>query len=121
MGPAEPGDRRMIRPLIGGDHPEGHIPPAQPLDPSARPRLQTIRIPQQRPKYGQCIGRLPPAIPPDMSARFFARSIWPHRIQDEPGQIVHRQSSLQRRGQQRQWSAITRQNVVAHRLLHLSS
>ncbi len=115
MGLPEPGDRRVIGALIGRDHPKGHIPLAQPLNPSTRPFSQAIRIQQQRHHHGRLVRRRSPAI----------RSIGPghgrqihlgYRVQDEPGQIAFRQPVLQCRGQQIELRSLTGEKVIAHRV-----
>jgi len=115
VGLPEPGDRRVIRALIGRDHPKGHIPLAQPLDPSTRPFSQAVCIQQQRHHHGRLVRRLSPAIRP--IGLLHGRQVHlGHRIQEKPGQVAFRQPVLQRRGQQIELLALTREKVVTHRV-----
>ena len=86
----EPGDRHVIRQLPGADHPERHIPRAQPLDPPRGRHPVRIRPDQHRHHHVRVITR--GARPAHLAARMQRRGIQQRdRLDHQPHRICGRQ------------------------------
>ena len=59
---AEPRDRRVIRRLVGRDHPDRDVLTAAPLDPPRGPLTDRVRVEQQRHHHRRIVRRPTPAV-----------------------------------------------------------
>jgi hypothetical protein len=97
MALAKPRDRRVIRRLIGGDHPHRDVFMAATLDPPRRSLAERVGVEQQRHHHRRIVRRPTPAVL--AIAGHKRRQI--HRfdgIEHEPRQVVLRQPLAQARG-----------------------
>jgi hypothetical protein len=109
----EPGDRRVIGPLLRRDHPERHVLDARPLDHPRGPRSTRIRVEQQRQHHRRLIGR--PAAPVLAVGRIERRHIDPlDGIDHEPREVFLRQPIPDVRRQQERLLTITRNKAGRH-------
>ena len=113
MALAKPRDRRVIRRLVGRDHPHRDILMAAPLDPPRGPLADRVRVDQQRHHHRRVVRRATPAVVAIAGQE--RRQI--HRldsVQDKPREVILRQPLPQTRRQQQLLLAITRDEVLRH-------
>jgi hypothetical protein len=111
-GGRRPGDRRVIRPLVRGDHPAGDVLQAGALDPPRRPHPARPAIQQQRDHHRRLIGR-PGATILAIGAVDVARSIAATASSTNHARCPSGSHSHVRRKQKR-LLAIARQEVLRH-------
>lgn len=109
----EPGDRRVIRYLIGGDHPVGNVLTTVTLNPTRGELPRRIGVAQKAHHHRRLVGRS--AFPVRAIGRIERIKIQlTHRCDHEPRQMVLRQPVPQRRRQQKRLLTITIPKVLTH-------
>jgi hypothetical protein len=109
----EPGDRRVVGSLPGGDHAAGHVLQADALNAACRSRSARPAVQQQRDHHRRLIGRSAVAV---LAIGGVERRGIHHAdgVDDEPGQVVLGQPLPNVRRQQERLLAIARQEVLRH-------
>lgn len=101
MNEAEITDPSVVGLLVAGEHPEGRILPAGPLDPPGRGDADAVGVEQQHHHHPRLIGLVPAGIS-RLTHRIDGREIQlGGHVQQEEHQMVRRQP-LHRRGRQQQ-------------------
>ena len=110
---AEPRDRRVIRRLVGADHPRRDVLDAAPLDPPRRALADRVAVEQQRDHHRRIVRR--PALPVVAIGRVERAQIkLRDGVDDKPREMPLRQPLAQARRQQQLLIAITREEVLRH-------
>ena len=109
----EPRDRRVIRALLGRQHPEGDVLLAGALDHPRGPDPARVRVQQQRDHHRRVIRR--PAAPIDAIGRVERLEIHlADGVDDKPRQMPRRQPLADIGRHQKRLLAITRDEALAH-------
>jgi hypothetical protein len=109
----EPRDRGVVGPLLGGDHPAGHVLQAGALDCARRPHAARPAIQQQRDHHRRLIGR-PPMTVLAIGGVERRRVHHPDGVDHKPRQVVLGQPLPDIRRQQKRLLAVTRDEVLRH-------
>ena len=106
-------DRRVIRALVGADHPRGDILDAAPLDPPRRALPERVAVEQQRDHHRRIVRRAALTV---VAIDRVERAQIERRdgVDHEPRQMPIGQPLAQARRQQQLLIAITREEVLRH-------
>src|SRR5215217_2931389 len=110
---AKPGDRGVIRRLVGADHPERDVLATPPLDRARRAHPDRTRVEQPRDHHRRVMRR---AAPPVLAIRPIKRPQIQllHRREHKPSEKVLRKPLAQRRRQQQHLITVTATEVLRH-------
>jgi hypothetical protein len=109
----KPCERRMVRPLLGRQHPEGDVFLAGALDHTRGPDPARVRVEQQRHHHRRVIGR--PAAPVDAIGGIKRLEIHlADGVDDKPREVPLRQPLANIGRHQKRLLAITRDKALAH-------
>jgi hypothetical protein len=115
----EPRQRRVIRALLGRQHPERDVLLTSALDHPRGPDPARVGVEQQRDHHRRVIGR--PAAPVDAIGRIERLQIHlGHGVDHKPGEVPRRQPLAHVGRQQERLLAITRDKALAHREMVLN-
>lgn len=89
MGGAEPCDRGVIGLLVRRDHPESYLLNQAPLDPTAGPLTDAVRVDQQREHDLGIVGGATATVGPIADTEVREIELGDH-VQNEPRQVVVR-------------------------------
>ena len=110
---AEPRDRRVIRALVGADHPRGDVLDAAALDAPRRALADRVAVEQQRDHHRRIVRR--PALAVVAVGRVERLQIQRRDgVDDEPREMTLGQPLAQARRQQQLLITITREEVLRH-------
>jgi hypothetical protein len=113
VAPTEAGDRGVIRTLIGRNHPEPDVLDTATLDPAARLLPYAVRIQSQGHHHRRGVGRRPSAVVA-IGLVEPGQIELVHHVDDEPRQVIPRQSLGHARRHQELLIAIDRTEVERH-------
>lgn len=109
----EPGDRGVVRPLVGRDHPERHVDSAGPLDRTRRTHPDAVGVQRQRDHHLRVVRRASPPIGAVVGVERRQVHLL-DRVEHEPGQMVLLEPLRQRRRHQEHLITLDSQEVVTH-------
>jgi hypothetical protein len=113
MALEEPRDRRVIRPLLGGQHPKSDVLLAGALDHARGPDPARVGVEQQRDHHRRVIGR--PAAPVDAIGRIERLQIHlGHGVDHKPREMPLGQPVTDVGRQQKRLLAVTTDEVMRH-------
>jgi len=115
----KPREGRMVRALLGGQHPKGDVFLAGALDHPRGPDPARVGVEQQRDHHRRVIRR--PAAPVDAIGRIERLQIHlGDSVDHEPGEVPRRQPLADVGWHQERLLAITRDKALAHREMVLT-
>ena len=114
-GLPETSDRRVVRRLVGRDHPVRHVPFAQPLDSAAGPLPHAVAVPKQAHHHRRVMGCVAATILPVPAIELLQVHL-AHGVYHEPRQVVSRQPLPQARRHQGHLVPVWAAEMVGHRL-----
>ena len=110
---AKPSQRRMIRTLIPGQHPECHVLDQASLDPATRTLTHAIRVDQHPQHHRRVIARTAPAVVAQIRIEPREIQLTDH-VEHEPGQMIRRQPLRHRGRHQEHLVPIDLTNIDRH-------
>jgi hypothetical protein len=110
---AEPGDGHVVGGLVAGQHPEGEILDAAPLELPGGAHPNGVAVQQHGQQGLGVVGRVAVPVGPIAAQKRPEVDLVDH-VEDEPGQVAVGQPVAQVRGQEKGLVAVAPQEVVGH-------
>jgi len=113
MADPEPRDRDVVGGLVGGQHPEGDVLLAAPLDLAGGAHPQAVAVQQHAQQELGVVGRMAVPIGAVLSVEGLKVELVGD-VKDEPGEVAGGEPVAQVRWEQEGLVAVTAQEVIGH-------